>query len=99
MKNSGSLQWVIKNGKKQIPKIIILSLSNIVLALVSTALALVSKKVMDAAQGAANAKTHDMFVQQRNTIIIFGIITLIIITGRLWAVLYSAPMLQKSSIS
>ena len=22
MKNSGSLQWVIKNGKKQIPKII-----------------------------------------------------------------------------
>ncbi len=95
MKNSGSLQWVIKNGKKQIPKIIILSLSNIVLALVSTALALVSKKVMDAAQGAANAKTHDMFVQQRNTIILFGIITLIIITGRLLLRIYAQSLTIK----
>lgn len=27
MKDSNSLRWIIKNGKKQIPKIIILSIS------------------------------------------------------------------------
>ena len=38
MKDSNSLRWIIKNGKKQIPKIIILSISNMILALVSTGL-------------------------------------------------------------
>ena len=28
MKDSNSLRWIIKNGKKQIPKIIILSISS-----------------------------------------------------------------------
>ena len=33
MKDTKSLKWIIKNGKKEILKILILSVSNIVLAL------------------------------------------------------------------
>lgn len=43
MKNQNSLKWIIKNSKGEIPKIVILSISNILLALVATVLALVSK--------------------------------------------------------
>ena len=43
MKNQNSLEWIIKNSKGEIPKIFILSISNILLALVATVLALVSK--------------------------------------------------------
>ena len=59
MTNSNSLGWIIKNSKKQIPRIIILSMSNMILALVTTALALVSKYAIDAAQKAANATNDD----------------------------------------
>ena len=39
MKNQNSLKWIIKNSKGEIPKIFILSISNILLALVATVLA------------------------------------------------------------
>lgn len=61
MKDTKSLKWIIKNGKKEIPKILIFSVSNIVLALVSTALALVSKYAIDAAQKAAVSKVQSDF--------------------------------------
>lgn len=83
MKNSSSLRWIINNSKKEIPKIVILSISNIVLALVSTMLALVSKYAIDAAQKAAGAKNHQEFVHYRDLIIVFGVVILLIITGRL----------------
>ena len=72
MKDTKSLKWIIKNGKKEIPKILILSVSNIVLALVSTALALVSKYAIDAAQKAAVSKVQSDFVYYRNQIIFYG---------------------------
>ena len=50
MKNQNSLKWIIKNSKGEIPKIVILSISNILLALVATVLALVSKLAIDSAQ-------------------------------------------------
>ena len=56
-KNSG-LKWTIKNSKKQMPWIIALSVSNIVLALIGTILALASKFAIDAAQKAATSKTN-----------------------------------------
>ena len=55
MKNQNSLKWIIKNSKGEIPKIVILSISNILLALVATVLALVSKLAIDSAQRAATA--------------------------------------------
>ena len=51
MKNQNSLKWIIKNSKGEIPKIFILSISNILLALVATVLALVSKLAIGSAQG------------------------------------------------
>ena len=72
MKDTKSLKWIIKNGKKEIPKILILSVSNIVLALVSTALALVSKYAIDAAQKAAVSKVQSDFVYYRNQIILWN---------------------------
>lgn len=81
--NSNSLRWIIKNSKKQIPQIVILSVSNIILALVSTMLALISKYAIDSAQKAAGAKSHQEFIQYRNMIIVYGVVIMLIIVGRL----------------
>lgn len=83
MKDKESLKWIIKNGKKQIPKIVILSISNIILALVTTVLALISKYAIDAAQKAANAENHVEFLKYRNLIIVYAVFILVIIVGRL----------------
>lgn len=92
MKDRSSLKWIIKNGKNYIPKIFILSMSNIVLALVSTTLALVSKYAIDAAQKAAGAIKHQDFVYYRNQIIFYGIIILLIIAGRLFLRIYTQSL-------
>lgn len=99
MKDSNSLRWIIKNGKKQIPKIIILSISNMILALVSTGLALVSKYAIDAAQKAANAKTDLEFTHYRNLIILFGIAILLIISGRLLLRIFAQSLTIKVQAS
>lgn len=95
MKDRSSLKWIIKNGKNYIPKIFILSMSNIVLALVSTTLALVSKYAIDAAQKAAGAIKHQDFVYYRNQIIFYGIIILLIIAGRLFLRIYTQSLSIK----
>ena len=95
MTNSNSLGWIIKNSKKQIPRIIILSMSNMILALVTTALALVSKYAIDAAQKAANATNDAMFAHYRNWIIIYGIVILAIIAGRLLLRVYAQSLTIK----
>ena len=65
MKNQNSLKWIIKNSKGEIPKIFILSISNILLALVATVLALVSKLAIDSAQRAATASSNAEFLHYR----------------------------------
>jgi ATP-binding cassette subfamily B protein len=95
MNKEHSLRWIIKNSKKQIPSIVILSFSNIILALVSTALALVSKYAIDAAQKAACAENHQQFIHYRNLIIIFGAVILAIIAGRLLLRVYSQSLSIK----
>ena len=92
MKDYNSLGWIIKNGKKEIPKIIILSISNMLLALVSTILALVSKYAIDSAQKAAGAKTTEEFIHYRNGIIAFGVLILLIILGRLVLRIYAQSL-------
>ena len=54
-KNKAGLSWIIKNSKRQIPSVILLSVSNIVMASIVTALALFSKYTIDSAQKAAEA--------------------------------------------
>ena len=83
MKNQNSLKWIIKNSKGEIPKIFILSISNILLALVATVLALVSKLAIDSAQRAATASSNAEFVHYRNLIIFNCILILVVITSRL----------------
>ena len=83
MKNQNSLKWIIKNSKGEIPKIVILSISNILLALVATVLALVSKLAIDSAQRAATASSNGEFLHYRNLIIFNCILILIVITSRL----------------
>lgn len=95
MENSNCTRWIINNSKKEIPKIIILSISNILLALVTTALALVSKYAIDAAQKAANAQTNQDFVHYRNMIIVFGVSILLIISGRLFLRIYAQSLTIK----
>lgn len=95
MKNSNCIGWLINNSKKEIPKIIILSISNIILALVTTALALVSKYAIDAAQKAANAQTNQDFVHYRNMIVVFGVVILLIISGRLLLRIYAQSLTIK----
>ena len=95
MKDSNTLKWIIKNGKSHIPKIVILSLSNMVLALVSTLLAVVSKWAIDSAQKAASASGSEEFIHYRNLIIVYGIIILAIITGRLLLRVYAQSLSIK----
>ncbi|MFQ9516150.1 MAG: ABC transporter ATP-binding protein [Eubacterium sp.] len=95
MKDRESLRWVIKNGKRYIPKIIILSISNIVLALVTTVLALVSKYAIDAAQKAAAAKSDEVFIHYRNLIVLYGVIILLIIAVRLLLRIYAQSLTIK----
>ena len=95
MKDRQSLKWIIKNGKRQIPKIIILSVSNMALALVSTLLALVSKYAIDAAQKAANAGSSSDFLYYRNLIAAYGIVILVIIAGRLILRVYAQSLTIK----
>lgn len=83
MKNQNSLKWIIKNSKGEIPKIVILSISNILLALVATVLALVSKLAIDSAQRAATASSNAEFLHYRNLIIFNCILILVVITSRL----------------
>ena len=83
MKNQNSLKWIIKNSKGEIPKIVILSISNILLALVATVLALVSKLAIDSAQMAATASSNGEFLHYRNLIIFNCILILVVITSRL----------------
>lgn len=83
MKNQNSLKWIIKNSKGEIPKIVILSISNILLALVATVLALVSKLAIDSAQRAATASSNAEFLHYRNLIIFNCVLILVVITSRL----------------
>ena len=83
MKKQSGLNWIIKNYKRYIPKIVLLSAFNIVLALVNTALALVSKYAIDEAQLAANSTNSVDKAYHTNMIIVFGLVVLGIIVGRL----------------
>lgn len=95
MKDSNTLKWIIKNGKAHVIKIIILSFSNMILAMVSTFLAVVSKWAIDAAQKASGASGSEEFIHYRNLIIFYGIIILLIITGRLLLRVYAQSLSIK----
>lgn len=95
MKDRDSLKWIIKNGKRYIPKIFILSISNIILALVSTGLALISKYAIDAATKAAGAINNQGFIHYRNQIIFYGIIILAIIACRMILRIYTQSLAIK----
>ena len=92
MKNRQTLHWLVKNSKNYIFKISILSVSNIILALVGTGLALVSKLAIDAAQGASRAETTAEFVDFRNKIIVYGVLILLIVIGRFILRLYEQSL-------
>lgn len=99
MKDTNSLRWIIKNGKGQIPKIIILSVSNMILASVATALALVSKYAIDSAQRAAMADGGAEFAHYRNQIVFYGVLILAIITFRLCLRVYTQSLAIKIQAS
>ena len=99
MKDTNSLRWIIKNGKRQIPKIIILSVSNMILASVATALALVSKYAIDSAQRAATAHSGAEFAHYRNQIVFYGVLILVIITFRLCLRIYTQSLAIKIQAS
>lgn len=83
MENKQGLKWIIKNSKKEIPWIIILSISNVILALISTVLALVSKMAIDSAWKASVATNSSDFAHYKNLIILNCILIFVIITLRL----------------
>ena len=95
MKDRDSLKWIIKNGKGYIFKIVILSVSNIVLATVTTFLALISKYAIDAAQNASEAVGNQEFVHYRNQIIFYGIVILMMTMGRMVLRIYVQSLAIK----
>lgn len=95
MKDRDSLKWIIKNEKKYIPKVAILSVSNVLLALVSTILALISKYVIDAATKAAGVVGTERFGHYRDIIVFWGVIILVIIVTRLLLRVYVQSLAIK----
>ena len=83
MKDRESLVWIKAKAKKQSFRIIILSIANIILALIGTGLSVLSKFAIDAAANAADAQGHDEFIKFRNQIIVVGIIILCTILFRM----------------
>lgn len=95
MKEENGLKWISKNIKKHIWAIIVLSVSNMILALVTTALALVSKYAIDEAQNAANAISEAARLEHIKFIILYGIVILAIITGRMLLRIYNQSLAIK----
>ena len=83
MKDRESLVWIKAKAKKQSFRIIILSIANIILALIGTGLSVLSKFAIDAAANAADAQGHAEFIKFRNQIIVVGIIILCTILFRM----------------
>lgn len=94
MENKQPLKWIIKNSKNEISWIIILSISNVLLALISTILALVSKMAIDSAWKASVATNSSDFAHYRQLIILNCILIFVIITLRLALRIFS----QSSSV-
>lgn len=80
MKDRESIKWLYKITKKQIPKIVLLSINNAILALVSVCVALLSKKIVDAAVEIAAIPLNDE--RDYTMLIIFGAAMLAVITAR-----------------
>lgn len=95
MKETSGLKWIRKNLKKHTWAIIVLSVSNMILALVTTILALASKYAIDAAQNAANATSEDVRMEYIKLIIVFGVAILAIITGRMLLRIYTQSLAIK----
>ncbi len=94
--NSAGLRWIIKNSKREIPFVVLISVLYIILALVNTVLALFSKYAIDSAQKTATSGTFnisgkslkeifDLVITNPYTqkIIMWAAIILVVISGRL----------------
>ena len=94
--NSEGLRWIIKNCKRDIPYVVLISVFYIILALVNTVVALFSKYAIDAAQDTIKSGTfsishktighiiHDVITNPyTQKILMWAGIILIIITARL----------------
>lgn len=77
MRDRDNIKWLYKITKKQIPKIVLLSLSNAIMAVIGVAVALLSKKIIDEAVGIAVStnKNYTMLV-------VFGFVMFAAITVR-----------------
>lgn len=92
MKESSGLKWVIKNSKGYKIKIFAISFINVILALVTTLLALVSKYAIDSAQRAAEATNQAARDHYIHMIVVYGAVILAIITGRLILRVYNQSL-------
>ncbi|MBR3644910.1 MAG: ABC transporter ATP-binding protein [Lachnospiraceae bacterium] len=80
-KKKSSVLWIYKNTKMHIPKIILLSVINGILAFIGVALALLSKRIIDSAvKIAGNGNSGD---KEYDELIVFGVLLLVVITVRL----------------
>ncbi len=61
MKNNGIWNWILKNGKRNFPAIILLTAISIVLSLIQIRFATASKNVMDIATGAQSGTLSSAF--------------------------------------
>lgn len=95
MKNKESLIWIGNKSKGHISKIVILGISNIVLALIGTALSLLSKYAIDAAQNSSEAASDSRFVFYRQHIIAFGLAILVVIIFRTVLRIYAQSLSVK----
>ncbi len=80
--NSEGLRWIVKNCKRDIPFVVLLSVFYIILALINTLVALLSKYAIDSAQHAAETEgaVRDKYI---HGIIMWGVVILVVITARL----------------
>lgn len=93
MKDRESIKWLYKITKKQIPKIVLLSLNNAILALVGVLVAYLSKKVIDVAVDIASTPKGEE--KDYTMLVVFGAIMFAAITARVVVRIFTQSLSVK----
>lgn len=93
MKDRESIKWLYKITKKQIPKIVLLSFNNAILALVSVCVALLSKRIVDVAVGIAATPSNDK--RDYTMLVVFGLAMMVVITARVLIRIFTQNLTVK----
>lgn len=97
MKDRDSIKWLYKITRKQIPKIVLLSINNAILAIIGVAVALLAKKIVDTAVNVASKSGNAD--ENYSLLLIYGIAMFCVITARVVIRIFTQSLTVKIQAS